>query len=303
MSPPDDQEHQADYGDEAVEQPAEQVLGYGNKAVEQVVLAAQASKKKQSIRQIAKAQQAVTRARARAGWIESTDRFEQDQAQYIDQMFAEPSPIQKFLQKAMQTTTLAETNKDGKLRVRDDEDYIRSYKDHNTEGGTDSDIQKRAKDTSGFTDKRTGEIFLHRRENTGATVEAAVHEGIHLLAHPPGATNYRNAGTFRDQYVGEFDEGVTQYFTELILFEQGFRPWKIGTFDNYLPAVERLIGWLGIEGNEIMADAYFNGNWKKLRNAMQKIWGEQVVLDWLKLLKAKKYKEAEEFLENSPQNP
>jgi hypothetical protein len=102
--------------------------------------------------------------------------------------------------------------------------------------------------TKGFTDLKRGEIHLRERV---ANVEGAVHEAIHL-----------NSKQSSDPFVSAFqkslghpmEEGVTQYFTNKVLDEQG-----IGAGVAYPGELAMAEGLIACVGEALVGKAYFKG--------------------------------------------
>lgn len=98
-------------------------------------------------------------------------------------------------------------------------------------------IQKR-----GFYHRGTDSIHLRPAANVGH----ALHEVIHKLA----------AHAFRGVFGGYLDEGMTQYFTDLVLQEQGLEPMKRHLYQPHLACAKKMVL---VFGNRPVASAYFQG--------------------------------------------
>jgi hypothetical protein len=79
---------------------------------------------------------------------------------------------------------------------------------------------------------------------TAATFEAAVHETIHI-----------NSQTrFQDDFGHAYNEGVTEYFTELVFGEEG------KAYRGQVNMAKALISALGPKGEEMVAKGFFEGD-------------------------------------------
>ncbi len=149
--------------------------------------------------------------------------------------------------------------------------------------GSDGD-----KVVGGTIDRATGTIYMlpapGRRSDT--RLEFALHEAVHLLAHPftslvdentfqknYGRPCLRNTsvGTFQRKFCRGFGEGMTQLITEQIMSRQGIsqtkdqRPYK-----EFIPLVIKL---MEIFSPEAFARAYFLGDVNALVQPMKFRWG------------------------------
>jgi hypothetical protein len=88
---------------------------------------------------------------------------------------------------------------------------------------------------------------------SAATFEAAVHETIHL-----------NSETrFQDDFGHAYNEGVTEYFSEMVLGEEG------KAYRGQVSMVKTLISALGSKGEEMVAKGYFEGDRKAYLAVLQ----------------------------------
>lgn len=92
----------------------------------------------------------------------------------------------------------------------------------------------------GFYHRPTGAIHLRPAANVGATL----HEAIHKFSSPG----------FRSAFGSYLDEGVTQYFTDLVLVEQGLGKMATHSYQEQLRCACQLVGLYGLD---IIAKAYF----------------------------------------------
>jgi len=106
-------------------------------------------------------------------------------------------------------------------------------------------------------------------------LEYAIHECVHLFAHPHAPTKQQCPqpciGTFQQAFGFGFGEGLTQVITEDIMDAQGIslyyrdRPYQDFT------AVMREV--LKVFGRDALARAYFFGQVQALRTSMEARWG------------------------------
>ncbi|MCA9420536.1 MAG: hypothetical protein KC592_05950 [Nitrospira sp.] len=89
----------------------------------------------------------------------------------------------------------------------------------------------------------------------GATIGAAVHEAIHKYASPG----------FRAVFGGFLDEGVTQYFTDLVLEEQGVAKGKTA-YQNQMRCANELVR---LFGHDRVAKAYFQHDQNLARDVVR----------------------------------
>lgn len=105
---------------------------------------------------------------------------------------------------------------------------------------------------AGFTDLRTGQIHL---KNQLADVESAIHEAIHLNSNV--GNQKKGLSAFQLNFGHPLEEGVTQYFTNKVLDEQGLAPGP--SYKDELNLAQALIDTLG---EKAVGDAYFKGDTK-----------------------------------------
>ena len=140
----------------------------------------------------------------------------------------------------------------------------------------------------GTIDRGTGKIYMlpppGRRSDT--RLEFALHEAIHLLAHPftslvddntfqknYGRPCIRDAsvGTFQRKFCRGFGEGMTQLITEQIMSRQGISETKDQRpYREFTPIVREL---MRIFSSEAFARAYFLGEVNALVQRMEFRWG------------------------------
>jgi len=89
-------------------------------------------------------------------------------------------------------------------------------------------------------DTRTGT----KANFAASTVEVAIHETIHL----------NSSEWFQSDFKHNYNEGVTAYFTDMVLGTKG------STYRPELELAKGLIAAVGADGEKKVADAYFHGN-------------------------------------------
>src|SRR5215813_12999472 len=94
----------------------------------------------------------------------------------------------------------------------------------------------------GFYHRPTDAIHLRPAANVGH----ALHEALHKFSSPG----------FRSVFGGYLDEGVTQYFTDLVLLEQGLGRMTTHAYQDQLRCANRLVA---LFNHDTVAKAYFQG--------------------------------------------
>lgn len=107
----------------------------------------------------------------------------------------------------------------------------------------EKDHKAKLHEVGGFYDRPTDTIHLP----PWADVGNALHESIHKFG----------SGAVKTLLGDSFDEGVTQYFTNLVLTEQTLLPGKTTYNKDQLPLAEKLVRTFG---RDTVATAYFEGN-------------------------------------------
>jgi hypothetical protein len=130
----------------------------------------------------------------------------------------------------------------GKFEIHSlDKDFNRAYADFRNVplSVTDYELAQRYSDIGGYFDR--GKKTIHLRPH--ATFGHAVHESMHKVSH---------AGFL---YWGSFiDEGVTQYFADRLLEEQGLTKVTNHSYGPQLACAERLVH---ATNPDVVARAYF----------------------------------------------
>lgn len=183
--------------------------------------------------------------------------------------------------------------------------------------------------TGGTIDRWTRTIYMIEPPGLRfhTRLEYALHECVHLFAHPHAPTPQDCPrpciGAFQAEFETGFGEGLTQVITEDIMASQGIslnphdRP-----YEDFAAVMRAVVPVFGIDA---MARAYFFGDVASLRASMEARWGannlraltlhtsagsKKRVLDWLPILEAAhkarmaaeeaRRKRLEELIRNSP---
>jgi hypothetical protein len=106
-------------------------------------------------------------------------------------------------------------------------------------------------------------------------LEYAIHECVHLFAHPHAPTVQQCAapcvGTFQRQFGTGFGEGLTQVITEDIMAAQTIsRYYRDRPYEDYAAVMREVVKVFGLDA---MARAYFFGSVASLRTSMDARWG------------------------------
>lgn len=150
----------------------------------------------------------------------------------------------------------------GRLSIVDAQDFARK-------GGQSGSL--------GITDKKKGQSYLIDFHKRGvSTIEAAIHEGLHLISHPlKGAAH--NDISFAKRFGYSLMEAVTQYFTRVMMIEAGIRNWKTNVYqkqiDNYLKPFFKVFTLLGVDPQKrmrVLGELVFNNNLNLLRACIKR---------------------------------
>jgi hypothetical protein len=140
----------------------------------------------------------------------------------------------------------------------------------------------------GTIDRRTGTIYMipapGRQIDT--RLEFALHEAVHLFAHPflaivdrktfqnnygTALFNIEDVGTFQRKYGFGLGEGATQVIAEQIMEAQGITNYRENPYAEYTPVVRKLISIFPLD---TFARAYFWGQINEFTQAMDFHWGK-----------------------------
>jgi hypothetical protein len=111
------------------------------------------------------------------------------------------------------------------------------------------------------------------REET--RLEYAIHECVHLFAHPHAPTSQQCpqpcVGTFQREFETGFGEGLTQVITEDIMNTQGISLYyRDRPYEDFAAVMREVVK---VFGRDAMARAYFFGEVQSLRRSMESRWG------------------------------
>jgi hypothetical protein len=142
----------------------------------------------------------------------------------------------------------------------------------------------------GTIDRRNGVVYMHSVPGPQgrSRVEYALHELVHLFAHPftdvvaddeferrygkPCVSGDTDVGTFQRLFCAGLGEGATQVITEAILKGQGLPLYDHDRpYDGFTPPARKLIDIFSLDR---VARAYFRGEVGELAAAMQSRWGD-----------------------------
>jgi hypothetical protein len=194
------------------------------------------------------------------------------------------SYLQGYLAKAIQDRRTVT----GEVSVVGDEDFQAAFDRQWVEGAKQVQYkgQKASDICDAFVDVNLPKrhIWVHRNFGDRGTV---VHEGMHKYADP----------TLRDEQIklcndkgiahggtSRLDEGITEYFTRLVVINQ----LKMPRADYYAGEYRVAAKLAGVYGEPILAKAYFDGAFDSLKSAFKGDWAtfaehlETEDWDWLK---------------------
>lgn len=242
----------------------DQFLGYGKqataagmKAVTQPVLA-------QANNPVAKATSAPAKTTSqKRGWSRQIDFFDTNDLKkgLLEKILKEPSLILPFTDPLLNVVSVSAATK-----IYDEKSFISHFRQYTGSEPTG---------VGGYTDKLKGEIYLRGNNQLQTRIEYAIHEAIHLLAHPAGAAN-KKWGDFRSVFGPILDEGLTSYYTETVMSAQGFADFIAGghkSSKNLIYDLKLILEINGIGLNDCMGDAYFEGKTRAAWDSIKKIFG------------------------------
>jgi hypothetical protein len=131
--------------------------------------------------------------------------------------------------------------------------------------------------TGGTIDRWTRTIYMIEprglRDHT--RLEYALHECVHLFAHPHAPTRQQCpqpcTGTFQHAFGTGFGEGLTQIITEDIMDAQGISLYyRDRPYEDFAAVMREVVK---VFGRDAMARAYFFGEVQSLRTSMDARWG------------------------------
>jgi len=106
------------------------------------------------------------------------------------------------------------------------------------------DRRERIKEVGGFYDRTNDKVNMP----SDGTFGNALHEAVHRLSKP----------LLKNLYGSELNEGVTQYFTDMILRDEGLPPVSGHKYGDNLTLAKHLVRKIG--GFDLLAKLYFSGS-------------------------------------------
>ena len=191
-----------------------------------------------------------------------------------------PSCYQKYIQPVLKSQAASTLPRDFLRIVSSPSEVPKHLRGRFTKDGD--------KIVGGTIDRRTGTIYMipapgRRIDNR---LEFALHEAVHLFAHPflaivdrptfqknygTALFNIEDVGTFQRKYGFGLGEGATQVIAEQILEAQGITTYQENPYAEYTPVVRKLISVFSLDR---IARAYFWGQINELTQAMDLHWGQ-----------------------------
>jgi hypothetical protein len=167
----------------------------------------------------------------------------------IDKAIAD-SPVSKYMTKDWRTLTGNVETSDPHVFEKEFERYGKSDEDTDFVPGFVNRAEKQP-----IKLRNPGKSGKGGKEHivAGATVEAAVHETIHL----------NSSELFQQIFGHNCNEGVTQHFTTLVLGVPG------KAYPDELKLAEGLMTALGADGEDRVGDAFFRGKAKELHQSIE----------------------------------
>ena len=205
---------------------------------------------------------------------------EKDSAKLLT-ILSGPSPYQKYIQQVMNSKAASALPKNF-IRI------VSSPKEVPDRRVRERFVTKDNKIVGGTIDRLTGTIYLLEvpRIRGYTRLEFALHEVVHLFAHPfmtpiddpayqqrygRGCTTVTDIGSFQKKYCFGIGEGATQAITEQIMECQGISKFYAERpYDDFTPPVFEVIRIFSLDK---FARAYFWGEIKEFTSAMEFRWG------------------------------
>ena len=184
--------------------------------------------------------------------IKTDDRVSDKTAGLIQAALLESEELAPFLKDKFPKAAIT---KDFDIQTDDDfDDAVKAMK-HNTEPMTRNQIRAAYGNVGGFFDRSTKHIHVRQRSHFGH----AVHESMHKVAHP----------AFHAFWGDFINEGVTQYFCDRLLVEQGLGIVTDHEYKDQLECAKKLVA---LTDWQTVAKAYFVND-DALRQAVMKKLG------------------------------
>ena len=186
----------------------------------------------------------------RSAGITTDSRVNENTPKWIQAAFAESRLLRPYLRGKFPAQAITD-----KFKVHSDEDdFNQAVKKHLGNKDLMNKAQRAAAygTHGGFYDRGTNEIHVRARTKFGH----ALHEAMHKVAHP----------VFFRYWQRFINEGVTQYFTDLVLREQGLPEVTDHEYKAELACARKLVL---ATSEDVVARAYFLND-QALREALQK---------------------------------
>jgi hypothetical protein len=183
--------------------------------------------------------------------ITTDSKIDRNTPKWIQAAFDESQVLRPYLRGKFPGSSVT----DGKFKIYDDEKSFNEAakrKENDSRQLTPTELATEYGDWGGFYDRQTHMVHVRSRTKFGN----ALHEAMHRVAHPA-------FDGFWDKFV---NEGVTQYFTDCLLKEQGLPEVTNHKYQAELACAKQLIAdtsW------EMVASAYFLND-QRLREAVER---------------------------------
>jgi hypothetical protein len=193
----------------------------------------------------------------KSSWLRPTDAFNITQTDGLVKLFDTSLIFGDDFQNAVNNNFSIK----GRFSILAPKDYARK-------GGPSESL--------GFTDKKKGQAFLTELDSRGASsIEAALHEGIHLISFPLKGADASDLA-FAKKFSFPLMEAVTQYFTRIMMIEAGLKNWKTEShqknIDKHLKPFFKVFSLLQIDimkRLEILREMVFKNNVTFFRSSIE----------------------------------
>jgi hypothetical protein len=172
----------------------------------------------------------------RSAGVRTTTAVDDRTAGLLQASLAETLILKPYLKGKFPAATIP-----GKFKIHDSNDEFEySYAKLHDIRDSPAAVRQRVADVRAFFHRPTKTIHLRPTANLGE----ALHEAIHKVSSPG----------FRTFFGGFLDEGVTQYFTDLVLEEQRLTPARVPLYEPQLGCAKRLVRFTN---RDLVARAFF----------------------------------------------
>jgi hypothetical protein len=186
--------------------------------------------------------------------ITTTSKIDGKTRVHIQKAIEESDVLRPYLKGKFPAAAATE----GKFEIHSDEDdFNQAYISYQGISDAPKTPRGRAEEyggIGGFFDRANNAIHVRSRSRFGH----ALHEAMHKLANP----------AFRGYWGDTINEGVTQYFTDCVLREQGLPEGKDHKYQDHLVCARKLVT---ATSKDTVAREYFLGD-GALREALKKRW-------------------------------